>query len=127
MIYVTLPHFSYDDKLRLWDIRAKSQEINEGVVLVQSGGGGIWRHKWSPGGRYLLMACMHTGFAVTKFTESGFNAPKTVSYRPDAKLAYGVDWQVTNDAEEGFEALIGACSFYDNHVSFATFNDSTGV
>lgn len=74
------------------------------------------------------MACMHAGFAVARVTNFGSGAVLPIAtatfYRPTEKLAYGVDWQITNESEEQFEALIGTCSFYDNCVSFATYRDS---
>ncbi|VUZ40757.1 unnamed protein product, partial [Hymenolepis diminuta] len=100
----------FDEKLRLWDLRKTSSESEE-IVVLHSEGGGVWRHKWSPSGHHVLMACMHAGFAVASVTNFGSGAALPIAtatfYRPTEKLAYGIDWQINNESEEQFEALIG--------------------
>ncbi|VDO09323.1 unnamed protein product [Rodentolepis nana] len=119
----------FDEKLRLWDLRKTRSDKPEELVVFHSEGGGVWRHKWSPNGHHVLMACMHAGFAVVHVTHFGSDDLKPVAtaafYRPTEKLAYGVDWQINNGSSDQFEAQIGTCSFYDNCVSFATYRDST--
>lgn len=117
---------SFDEKLRIWDLRGDGSGSAE-IVVCHSEGGGVWRHKWSPCASRLLMACMHAGFAVVRVsaasTKPSPDSPlaKPTFYRPSAKLAYGVDWHINGWAGEQrrFEALLATCSFYDNCVSFA--------
>lgn len=117
----------FDERLRLWDLRKTRSDKSEELVVFHSEGGGIWRHKWSPNGHHVLMACSHAGFAVVRVTHFGSDAVLPIFtaafYRPTEKLAYGVDWRINSGSPEQFEALIGTCSFYDNYISFATYRD----
>ncbi|KAM7538451.1 hypothetical protein Aperf_G00000065877 [Anoplocephala perfoliata] len=114
----------FDEKLRLWDLRKSGGSPDE-TVICRSEGGGVWRHKWSPDGLRVLMACMHAGFAVARVPDLHISSSSIAFYRPTAKLAYGVDWHIAGEESLGrFEALIGACSFYDNCVTFARYRDS---
>merc|ERR1712107_151308 len=52
---------SYDESLRIWDIRFLQQPIHK----TQSCGGGIWRLKWHPHEKTkLLVAAMHGGCQI---------------------------------------------------------------
>ncbi|VDM31025.1 unnamed protein product [Hydatigera taeniaeformis] len=122
---------SFDEKLRIWDIRSDGGGGGNGIVVCHSEGGGVWRHKWSPCARRLLMACMHAGFAVVRvpagLTNPASDGPlaKPTFYRSSAKLAYGVDWCINarSDEQQCFEAFLATCSFYDNCVTFAACTD----
>ena len=51
---------SYDERARLWDAR-----MLRAPLVEHECGGGVWRLKWHPERRdVLLAACMHAGFAV---------------------------------------------------------------
>ena len=127
---------SFDEKLRIWDLRSNGNGSD--ILVCHSEGGGVWRHKWSPCSTHLLMACMHAGFVVGRLSPLGLEATqstllpliqKPAFYRPTTKLAYGVDWSIDSDycssKQLQFEALLATCSFYDNCVSFASYVDST--
>lgn len=107
---------SYDNTVRLFDKRKPSVSVTQVDV-----GGGAWRVKWHPSASRkndLLVACMHDGFKVVRFsndddsTELGGGA---VVKRFDShkSLAYGADWSF---AERGEETLIASCSFYDHSL-----------
>ncbi|KAJ6888752.1 WD-40 repeat family protein [Populus alba x Populus x berolinensis] len=58
---------SYDEYLRLWDVRSISKPVNETLVCL---GRGVWRvkhHPYVPG--VVLAACMHNGLAIVKIDE----------------------------------------------------------
>ncbi|MFQ6665822.1 hypothetical protein Gotur_032418 [Gossypium turneri] len=53
---------SYDEYLRVWDLRSISRPVNETSVCL---GGGVWRIKHHPFvSGLVLTACMHNGFAI---------------------------------------------------------------
>jgi hypothetical protein len=53
---------SYDERARLWNARMLRAPLCEHEC-----GGGVWRLKWHPQRRgVLLAACMHAGFAVLR-------------------------------------------------------------
>ncbi|CAA7265794.1 unnamed protein product [Cyclocybe aegerita] len=110
---------SYDNTVRLFDAR------NPLIVLAQVDvGGGAWRVKWHPSGsrkQDLLVACMHDGFKVVKFSGIGsnsFDEDAAIIKRCDdhKSLAYGADWSY-DSALRSQETLIGCCSFYDHKMS----------
>ncbi|KAJ6882328.1 Diphthine methyltransferase [Populus alba x Populus x berolinensis] len=58
---------SYDEYLRLWDVRSISKPVNETLVCL---GRGVWRVKHHPSVQgEVLAACMHNGLAVVKIDE----------------------------------------------------------
>lgn len=91
-------------------------------------GGGAWRVKWHPSASRkddLLVACMHDGFKIVKFSNLGNVQSNTSNEevgwklvkRFDAheSLAYGVDW--SHDiliGQEDHPTLIASASFYDH-------------
>lgn len=106
----TLLTGSYDEQLRIWDVRSTSRPVNEISVGL---GGGVWRikhHPVIPG--LVLTACMHNGFSIVKFDTNGAQVVET--YERHGSLAYGADWQ-RGDLVEGRRknAAIATCSFYD--------------
>lgn len=102
---------SYDEYLRVWDLRSLSKPVNETSICL---GGGVWRikhHPFIPG--LLLAACMHNGFAVVKI--EGEKAEVVETYNKHGSLAYGADWQRGQFCLEGKRksGVIATCSFYD--------------
>ncbi|PVG03357.1 WD40 repeat-like protein [Serendipita vermifera] len=113
---------SYDEHVRLFDIRRPQKPVE--TVHV---GGGAWRVKWHPFAERkqdLLVACMHDGFKVVRFSgealgghsrEQATHETSFIVRRFDehTSLAYGADWcyseQLSND-----KTLIASCSFYDH-------------
>ncbi|XP_068983697.1 diphthine methyltransferase [Bombus flavifrons] len=109
---------SYDEILRLWDTRNLKQPISN-INL----GGGIWRLKWDPfKWKYLLAACMYSGFRIVdcKNTE----IPSVIGeYNEHESIAYGCDWSYLNseeisgqilEKETQYAFLMTTCSFYDH-------------
>lgn len=81
--------------------------------------------KWHPSEQRrndLLVACMHDGFKVLRFSDSVPTSTTTsdvesgyeVLKRFDAheSLAYGVDWCMSNELQD--KGVIASCSFYDH-------------
>ncbi|PON72223.1 Guanine nucleotide-binding protein, beta subunit [Parasponia andersonii] len=107
----TLLTGSYDENLRLWDLRSISKPVNEASLGL---GGGVWRikhHPFVPG--LVLSACMHNGFAIVKF--KGGEAEVTERYSNHESLAYGADWHRGEPVHGGERksSLVATCSFYD--------------
>lgn len=107
----TLLTGSYDEYLRVWDVRSISKPVNETSVCL---GGGVWRikhHPFIPG--LVLAACMHNGFAVVKV--GGEKAEVLETYAKHGSLAYGADCQRGRSSLEGKRknSLVATCSFYD--------------
>jgi diphthamide biosynthesis protein 7 len=109
---------SYDSTVRLFDMR------NPLVPLTQASvGGGAWRVKWHPlesRKTDLLVACMHDGCKVIKFSgdimggNQNGGSEWSVTKRFDAheSMAYGADWSFGTAVGE--ETLVASCSFYDH-------------
>ncbi|KAL6534762.1 hypothetical protein OROGR_013437 [Orobanche gracilis] len=110
----TLLTGSYDECLRVWDVRSISKPVNETSIGL---GGGVWRVKHHPSVQGLVLtACMHNGFAIVKFEGDRVGVVET--YNKHGSLAYGVDWQ-RGDAIVGGRSrnpTIATCSFYDRLV-----------
>ena len=91
-------------------------------------GGGAWRVKWHPLASRkddLLVACMHDGFKIVKFSnlenlqtntsneEVGWELVKRFDVHES--LAYGVDWSYdVSVGQEDDQTLIASASFYDH-------------
>lgn len=125
---------SYDDHLRLWDLRAGKTPL-QSLNL----GGGVWRIK--PKGRYLLCACMYNGWCIVdckgwcsepaltgnvqdlsiKISDSSFGA----------ELLYGVDWVPMGDDIPVCSSVLASGLFQGmdwtrkDIVVCSTFYDST--
>jgi diphthamide biosynthesis protein 7 len=102
---------SYDEYLRLWDVRSISKPVNETLFCL---GSGVWRvkhHPYVPG--VVLAACMHNGFAVVKIDEEKGEVMET--YTKHGSLAYGADWQRGNLSHKAKQnsSVVATCSFYD--------------
>ncbi|KAJ8753489.1 hypothetical protein K2173_022730 [Erythroxylum novogranatense] len=102
---------SYDEYLRVWDIRSISKPVNETSICL---GGGVWRikyHPYEPG--FVLAACMHNGFAIVRIKQQ--ECELVESYTKHGSLAYGADWQraklLNGDKQKG--PVVATCSFYD--------------
>jgi len=118
---------SYDSTVRLFDIRKPL------VPLVHADvGGGAWRVKWHPSKTRradLLVACMHDGFKIVRFSPDIIGASDEASgedtignsngweikkrFDEHESLAYGVDWSHA-EGEASDETPIASCSFYDH-------------
>jgi len=107
---------SYDECLRIWDLRSMKQPL----IQTDSLSGGVWRVKWSPtNNNELVTACMGGGFH-TLFSEDGTFTDLQIkeSYLgPHQSIAYGVDWSFSNKDSKQY---IGCCSFYDKCLSIWT-------
>lgn len=79
---------SYDENLRLWDMRM----AHSPVMKVELGlGGGVWRMKWHPFDQGLVLAaCMHKGFSIVRV--EGEKMEVVEDYNAHESLAYGADW-----------------------------------
>ncbi|KAF9622126.1 hypothetical protein IFM89_029410 [Coptis chinensis] len=101
----TLLTGSYDEYLRVWDVRSISKPINESSICL---GGGVWRIKHHPSiPGLILAACMHNGFAVVSTKNDNVLLMET--YGKHNSLAYGADWQ----RGERERSVVATCSFYD--------------
>ncbi|XP_039007780.1 diphthine methyltransferase homolog [Hibiscus syriacus] len=58
---------SFDEYLRVWDLRSISRPVNEASVCL---GGGVWRIKHHPFVSGLVLAtCMHNGLAIVEIRD----------------------------------------------------------
>lgn len=102
-----LCHFSYDEKVRLWDTRSLKRCVSETPV-----GGGVWRLKWNPtDAGTVLAACMYGGFRVLGVNDLEISV--LCEYLEHESIAYGADWKFNQSG------LVATCSFYDciMHIS----------
>lgn len=116
---------SYDSSVRLFDLRKPQVPLTTSDV-----GGGAWRVKWHPSATRqtdLLVACMHDGFKVIRFSASlignhddSLEPSKNTRewdiitrFDKHTSLGYGVDWSHEYCAKDE-TSLIASCSFYDH-------------
>ncbi|GLT77524.1 hypothetical protein SLA2020_490970 [Shorea laevis] len=100
---------SYDEYLRVWDVRSISKPVNETCL-----GGGVWRIKHHPFvSGLVLAACMHNGFGIVRI--EGGEAKVSETYNKHGSLAYGADWQREKLSAAGKtkNTTVATCSFYD--------------
>ncbi|XP_057952625.1 uncharacterized protein LOC131146839 [Malania oleifera] len=103
---------SYDEYLRVWDVRSISKPVNETSICL---GGGVWRIKHHPVLQELVLAaCMHNGFALVSF--KGEKAEVIETYTKHDSLAYGADWKRQGQRDKRNSPVIATCSFYDRLV-----------
>jgi diphthamide biosynthesis protein 7 len=133
---------SYDEKARLWDARMLRAPLTEHEC-----GGGVWRLKWHPEQRGLLLAaCMHAGFAVIRVegleqstdaqAEEAEGAPiidpsaltldvvaRYEAHGMGSALGYGADWAHRPTSEPPSSTLRGAtASFYDRQLHLWSYD-----
>ncbi|CAK9438240.1 uncharacterized protein LODBEIA_P24890 [Lodderomyces beijingensis] len=103
---------SYDDHLRVWDLRCANSSLVEGVVpkMLHSRnlGGGVWRLVPSPMDDRLLSCCMYDGARVVDASTPEFKVERYFKGKHES-MCYGGDW-----SRDG--SYIATCSFYDNIV-----------
>ncbi|KAG5899352.1 hypothetical protein JTB14_036841 [Gonioctena quinquepunctata] len=113
---------SYDEYIRLWDIRNMKTET--GSIKMP---GTLWRLKWDSFDQtHLLAACMLGGVHIVN--ASAIDQLEIVgSYYEHKNISYGADWcYLDRDncgkfAETG-QFIIGTCSFYDRLLCVAKFD-----
>lgn len=105
---------SYDDQLRILDLRLIDKEnplLMEGyiprVVHSENLGGGVWRLVPSPTDERVLVCCMYDGARIVNKTET-FEVGRYFK-KDHESMCYGGDWASGGD-------FVGTCSFYDNVV-----------
>ncbi|KAL3724384.1 hypothetical protein ACJRO7_029541 [Eucalyptus globulus] len=108
---------SYDEHIRVWDIRSISKPVNQSSICF---GGGVWRIKQHPHvPSVVLAACMHDGFALVDLRGEAIKIAET--YNRHSSLAYGADWQKGTSKERKRENMvIATCSFYDRLIRICT-------
>ncbi|KAF9082705.1 Diphthine methyltransferase [Mortierella sp. AD031] len=109
--YATFTSKAYDENVLIWDTRSMRQPLS-----MTETGGGVWRLKWHPTRKDVLLAgCMHNGFHVIEYTEGWSTGTIESSFMEHASLAYGVDWSYapTKDKDRQLP-LVASCSFYDH-------------
>lgn len=96
---------SYDEVVNVWDMR-NMRTPRASVSL----GGGIWRLKWEPHGKDLLLAaCMHNGYHIVDTSASDLRT--VASFTEHESLAYGVDWW---SGACNAKHIVASASFYDH-------------
>ena len=80
---------SYDDNLRVWDVRQTSRPVESAVVGC---GGGVWRCRWHPSLRRLACAAMGGGAAVVAW--SGGEDVALAASSPGGDGGGGRAWQI---------------------------------
>ncbi|XP_022135560.1 diphthine methyltransferase [Momordica charantia] len=102
---------SYDEHLRVWDMRSISKPMNETSICL---GGGVWKIKPHPSVfDVVLAACMHNGFAIVRVKDDDAEVVET--YGKHGSLAYGADWKRGDSSQEDKRKryAVATCSFYD--------------
>lgn len=118
---------SYDESVRLWDLRNTSRPVNVHELKTS---GGNWRLKWHPlNPNYLLVAAMYEGFMVCRLSDDAASIEVVETYQGHGSIAYGADWWYGNGASRRLtqgdqqqadssplprqQGLVATCSFYD--------------
>ena len=108
--------------MRIFDLRKPQIRLTSVEV-----GGGAGRVKWHPSQKRqadLLVACMHDGFKVVRFSHSIVGEQSTTEedtqewqimkrFDEHTSLAYGVDWSYA-DIPDKSDSISASCSFYDH-------------
>ncbi|KAK9810919.1 hypothetical protein WJX73_008426 [Symbiochloris irregularis] len=107
---------SYDEHVRLWDLRSMQQPVMTAEV---STGGGVWRLRWHPSDPQLLgCACMHNGAAVLRMDDDQQSLHVQCHFGEDEQLVYGFDWSHAQPHQTGStsSSFAATCSFYDQRL-----------
>ncbi|KAF9984871.1 Diphthine methyltransferase [Mortierella antarctica] len=108
----TLATGSYDESVLIWDTRSMRQPLS-----TTETGGGVWRLKWHPTRKDILLAgCMHNGFHVIHYDEGWSTGSIGSSFMEHKSLAYGVDWSYAEPPTPSEMPLVVSCSFYDHLI-----------
>ncbi|KAK9368981.1 WD40-repeat-containing domain protein [Lipomyces kononenkoae] len=106
---------SYDEKLRVWDLRkpySKGTVVNELTL-----GGGVWRLTHHPrvDENLILSCCMHGGARVIS-SSNGISEKSVLASITEGheSMVYGGDWS-------GDGAYIATCSFYDRKLNLWSY------
>ena len=100
---------SYDEGVRLWDIRSGSRPIAGSETTA---GGGVWRLKWHPTDPELVLgACMHGGFALLRASTADGTVAVVERYPHQQTLGYGAGW-CSEIGADGC-SVVATASFYD--------------
>ncbi|CAI5757964.1 unnamed protein product [Candida verbasci] len=112
---------SYDDKLRILDLRSvDNNELISGIIprtnYTENLGGGVWRLIPSPVDNRLLTCCMYDGARIIdNITENSFVVSRYFK-KDHQSMCYGGDWSIDGQ-------FIATCSFYDKTVQIWSPND----
>ncbi|KAG0282499.1 Diphthine methyltransferase [Linnemannia gamsii] len=107
--YATFVSKAYDENVLIWDTRSMRQPLS-----TTETGGGVWRLKWHPTRKDVLLAgCMHNGFHVINYDEGWATGSIESSFMEHASLAYGTDWSYAPTKGDQLP-LVASCSFYDH-------------
>ena len=120
---------SYDECIRLWDIRkfdGRSEPIDKMNLE-----GGVWRAKYNPL-QSDLVACGAMGnhfqtlrikdnstfgeFLVINLEDYNVKLDVVNVYKEHESLCYGIDWKNLKNKKEGY--TLASCSFYDNYLTY---------
>ncbi|CAI6344188.1 unnamed protein product [Macrosiphum euphorbiae] len=113
---------SYDENIRLWDIRNMKHSYNS--VKVD---GGVWRLKWEPNKEeYLLSASMFNAAHIIDTSLDVANICQSFGEKNN-RLYYGADWchhdtQFEHDTKSKNKKVIATCSFYDHRLDLFFVN-----
>ncbi|KAG0254484.1 Diphthine methyltransferase [Actinomortierella ambigua] len=109
--FATFTSRAYDENVLIWDTRSMKRPLN-----TTHTGGGVWRLKWHPTLKNILLAgCMHNGFHTLHYDDSWSDGQIVSSFMEHKSLAYGVDWSYAPPTQ-GTSPLAISCSFYDHLI-----------
>ena len=103
---------SYDDNLRLWDVRMMSRPVEMTSVNC---GGGVWRCRWHPTRRRLACAAMGGGAAVVEWT---INAGESEG-AGEGEESGGEEKDEEEDVFRGGGGELNVVRSYEGHGSIA--------
>lgn len=100
---------SYDDHLRLFDVRSFRQPLST-IDLS----GGVWRIKPNPfKANFLLCSCMYHNTSIVQVNENCTSLEIVAEYFEHKSINYGADWSYKMIDTS---MIIGTCSFYDQKL-----------